>query len=110
MNGMKVLLDENLPEELKLDLRAHEVYTVREMNWKGKKNGELMMLLDEERFEVLITADKNLRHQQNFTKYSVNVLLLDVKQNTYPAIQKMVPRILQIPRTKLAQEITTIED
>lgn len=40
MSGMKVLLDENLPEELKLDFPAHEVYTVREIHWKGKKNGE----------------------------------------------------------------------
>jgi predicted nuclease of predicted toxin-antitoxin system len=107
---MKVLLDENLPEELKPDLRSHEVYTVREMNWKGKKNGVLMMLLDQEKFDVLLTADKNLRHQQNFAKYSVIILLLDIRQNTYPAIQKIIPRILQVFRAKLTQKITIIEE
>ena len=56
---MKVLLDENIPEELKADLSAHEVYSIREMGWKGKKNGELIQNLVKERFEILLTADKN---------------------------------------------------
>ena len=37
---MKLLLDENLPERLKQLLPAHEVFTVREKQWTGIKNGE----------------------------------------------------------------------
>ena len=80
---MKVLLDENLPEQLKTDLHPHEVYSAREKGWKGKKNGDLLTLLEKEGFEVFLTSYKNLRHQQNLKKFSVAVLLLDVKQNTY---------------------------
>ena len=37
---MKVLLDENIPPKLKFDfVPDHEVFTVREMGWSGKKNG-----------------------------------------------------------------------
>ncbi len=66
---MKVLLNENLPEELKTDLHHHEVYTTREKNWKGKKNGELLTLLVQENFDVLLTSDKNLQYQQNLHKH-----------------------------------------
>ena len=32
---MKLLLDENLPKQLKAHLTDHEVYTVTEMGWNG---------------------------------------------------------------------------
>lgn len=54
---MKLLLDENLPKRLKQDLAAHEVYTVRDKGWNGKKNGELMKLLVNEKFDALSTFD-----------------------------------------------------
>jgi hypothetical protein len=41
---MKLLLDENLPKRLKLDFPEHEIFTVSDMGWKGKKNGELLQI------------------------------------------------------------------
>ncbi|WP_373515917.1 DUF5615 family PIN-like protein [Persicitalea sp.] len=68
---MRLLLDENLPKRLKLDFPEHEVYTVRDKGWNGVKNGQLLKLLIENGFDALLTFDKNLQHQQNFSKYSV---------------------------------------
>lgn len=62
---MKILLDENLPKKLKQDLQDFQVFTVREKGWKGKTNGELIQLMITERFDVLLTFDKNLEHQQS---------------------------------------------
>ncbi len=56
---MKILLDESLPKRLKDDFKGHQVKTVPEMGWQGKKNGELLRLL-EKQFEVFMTADQNL--------------------------------------------------
>ena len=42
---MRVLLDENLPKRLKLDLPEYDVFTVRAMGWSGVKNGELLKLM-----------------------------------------------------------------
>jgi len=106
---MKVLLDENLPEELKDDLRAYDVFTAREKKWKGKKNSELMLLLQREKFDLLITTDKNLRYQQNLSKYRISILLIDINQNTYPVIRKLVPKILKALRQKPKMGITTID-
>ena len=61
---MKLLLDENLPKRLKDDFATHEVYTVTDKSWNGVKNGELLELMLSERFDALLTFDKNLQHQQ----------------------------------------------
>lgn len=73
---MKLLLDENLPKRLKLHFPDHQVLTVREMGRNGIKNGELLTLMLNEEFEALLTFDKNIQHQQNFSKYPVAVFVL----------------------------------
>lgn len=90
---MRLLLDENLPKRLKFDFPEHEVYTVREKGWNGVKNGELLKRLTEEGFDALLTFDKNLQHQQNFSKYSVAVFVLSARINRYEILTHLSPRI-----------------
>lgn len=46
---MKILLDESIPRKLKNDFgNVHEVYTVRDKDWLGYKNGVLLKLMVEE--------------------------------------------------------------
>ncbi|NJO17974.1 MAG: hypothetical protein HC877_20280 [Thioploca sp.] len=58
------------PRKIKQAFPGHLVTTVGEMGWAGKNNGELLKLA-EEVFEVLVTADKSIQHQQNFTSRSL---------------------------------------
>ena len=91
---MKLLLDENLPKKLKY--RFHQTFvvaTINEMKWNSKKNGELMQLLQDNGFQVLITSDKNLQYQQNLKKYKIKVVVLDVKDNRYETVVPLVERI-----------------
>ena len=90
---MRILLDENLPKRLKQDLAGFEVFTVRDKGWQGKSNGELMNLILENQFDVLMTFDKNLEHQQNFLKFPVTVFLLNAQDNTYLTLKHLVPQI-----------------
>ncbi len=90
---MRLLIDENLPKRLKLDFLEHEVFTVRYKNWSGVKNGELLKLLTEEGFDALLTFDKNLQHQQNFSKYSVAVFVLSARINRYEALTHLSSQI-----------------
>ncbi len=80
---MRLLLDENLPKQLKKDFPNHEIYTVRDMKWNGKKNGELLKLLLENNFNALLTFDRNIQHQQNFSQYPIAVFVLNAYKNTY---------------------------
>ena len=93
---MKLLLDENLPKKLKLDLELYEVYTVRDMSWQGIKNGELLKLLISNNFNALLTFDKNLQHQQNFDKYTISVIVLNAWINTYDVLTKLSPKVISI--------------
>jgi len=90
---MLLLLDENLPKRLKPDFPEHEVYTVRDKQWNGIKNGELMQLLVDNSFTALLTYDKNLQHQQNFTRYMITVFVLTARINQYEELTKLTPKI-----------------
>ncbi len=74
---MKILLDESLPTKLSEFFGTeHEVSTVKDMNWLGKKNGELLRLVIEHNFEVFVTADRNLPYQQNLKAITFILVIL----------------------------------
>jgi hypothetical protein len=90
---MRLLLDENLPKRLKLDFPEHEIFTVRDKQWNGFKNGELLKLLLDNSFDALLTYDKNLQHQQNFSKYTITVFVLTAPINQYKELTKLSPKV-----------------
>ncbi len=90
---MKLLLDENLPRKLKRELSEHEVFTAADMGWKGKANGELLASMLEEGFQALLTADKNLQHQQNFERYPIPVIVLNARFITFEDLQPLMPKV-----------------
>lgn len=93
---MLLLLDENLPKKLKRDFPGHQVFTIKERGWAGLKNGILLQNLLENKFDALITYDKNLQHQQNFKKYPITVFVLSARINKYSVLTKLSPKILGI--------------
>ncbi len=60
---MKLLLDENLPKKLKINFPVHKVFTVRELKWNGIKNGALLNLMLENKFDALLSFYQNILHQ-----------------------------------------------
>ena len=72
---MRILVDECLPEDLKEWLPGWELATVQEMGWAGVKNGELLRRA-ENQFDLLLTADKRLRYQQNLKGCRLAILVL----------------------------------
>lgn len=93
---MKLLLDENLPTDLRADFGAsHEVYTVDYMKWKGIKNGSLLNLMAQHSFDALITVDKSMRFQLSTEKYQVVVIVLRAHKNTHKLLKPLVPKVLE---------------
>ncbi|MEX8547238.1 MAG: DUF5615 family PIN-like protein [Mucilaginibacter sp.] len=91
---MKILLDESLPRKLKYDFgEEHEVLTVRDMGWLGKKNGKLLKLMTDNRFELFITVDRNLPYQQNLQRLPLTIIVLRAKNNTRETLKRLVPGI-----------------
>jgi hypothetical protein len=60
-----VLIDESLPVELADELPGVEVTTVHDQGWLRLRNGVLLRAAVSAGFAAIITADSNLRHQQN---------------------------------------------
>lgn len=74
---MKLLLDENLPIKLKYRFSDNiETYTVKDMSWLGKENGELLKLMLQNNFTSFLTIDNNLSFQQNFKDYPIQVFVI----------------------------------
>lgn len=61
---MNVLFDGCVPRPLRGFLVSHIVKTAPELGWGALKNGDLLRVA-EEQFDLLLTADQNLRYQQN---------------------------------------------
>ena len=57
-NGMKLLLDECVPERLRSHLPGHEVHSVRFAGFSGRKNGDLLRLTQRAGYDVLLTVDQ----------------------------------------------------
>jgi hypothetical protein len=89
---VKILLDECVTKKLKIYLPDFEVYTVTEMGWSGLKNGNLMRVAIDAQFDVLLTIDKNLEHQQNMNKYSIIVAVFDVEKSKIDFLKLLVPQ------------------
>ncbi|MEH1866461.1 MAG: DUF5615 family PIN-like protein [Nostoc sp.] len=81
---MRILLDECVPRPLRRELTDYEVRTVVEMGWSGKKNGELLQLMIQESFTILLTTDQNLRYQQNLQQAGVAVVVMVASSNRLP--------------------------
>jgi predicted nuclease of predicted toxin-antitoxin system len=88
---VKILLDECLPRYLKRALTGHDVRTIQEMGWAGRKNGELLALA-EPAFEVFLTSDQNLRYQQNLA--GRKIAILELPTNTLSVLKALQPEIL----------------
>src|SRR5271154_4990998 len=88
---MRILLDECVPRPLQRELPGHDVHTVPEMGWAGKKNGELLQLLVSQGFEVFLTVDQNIQHQQNLQAAGVAVLILIAPSNRLADLVPLIP-------------------
>ncbi len=73
---MLVLLDENLPHGLRLLIPEHDARTVAYQGWKSLSNGDLISAAEDAVFDVMITADQGIPHQQNLTKRRIAIVVL----------------------------------
>jgi hypothetical protein len=85
------ILDENLPYGLRRVLAPRQVTTVQLAGFGGMKNGPLLRSL-EGGFDIFITADKNLRYQQNLRGRRLTII--ELPTNRWPLLQPLGSRIV----------------
>jgi len=107
---MKLLLDECLPRKLKREFVGHEVFTIDEAGFKGLKNGSLIQSASEAGFEILVSVDKNIEHQQNKTNLPLAILVLSARTNRLESLLPLMEEALEILKAIKTGEIITIEN
>jgi predicted nuclease of predicted toxin-antitoxin system len=88
---LKIFLDHCVPKRLLRLLSEHEVKTAYQMGWAAKKNGELLKLVESD-FEVFLTVDRNLRHQQNVASSSLKFVVLVAANNQFDSLAPLIPQ------------------
>ncbi len=106
---MKLLLDECVTRHLKRDLAGHEVHTVEDAGLKGLENGDLLRAASGA-YEVLITVDRNIPHQQNIAGLNIAILILAAKLNSYVRLKPLIPRALSALETIKVGDVIRIEE
>jgi len=90
---MNILIDECLPRYLKRALKDFSPKTVQDAGWAGVKNGPLLGLA-EQSFDVFLTADQNLRYQQNLRSRKIAIILLSSPRLS--AVKQSEPRLREV--------------
>jgi hypothetical protein len=93
---MRLLLDECLPLDFATHLPGHEVRTARDMGWLGIENGRLLRLIaGSAAFDVFVTVDRNLPHQQDLRGLLFAVVVLRVRSTRVPDVLAQAPELLR---------------
>lgn len=99
---MRILFDQGTPVPLRQHLVGHSVDTAFEKGWAHLQNGDLLESAEQEGYELFLTTDQNLPHQQNLSERSIRVLVL--LSTSWPRIQLRVDDIRDgIDRLKLGE-------
>ena len=104
---MRILLDECVDWRLLRDLPDHDVKTVRQMGWDETVNGALLRLA-EQRFDVLVTTDKNLSFQQNIARFDIGIVVLRARSARLRHLRELVPTLLSVLPDVKSGDVRTI--
>jgi hypothetical protein len=61
------------------------------MGWASQRNGELLRLAERE-FDLFVTVDRKLQHQQNLAAFNIAVIVLVATSNTLTDLRPVVAR------------------
>ena len=103
---MRILLDECVPWPMHKLLSGHACSTVQGKGWGGIKNGELLQLAEGE-FDLFITADQNIRYQQNLTGRRIAILELSTNDiGRIEAARKLIDKTLEVITSNAFMQLT----
>jgi len=82
-------------------LVGHDVQTTREMKREKLDNGVLLRTAANHGFDVLLSIDKKIEHEQNLKTLPLPVIILDSQSNALPALLPFATIVLQLLQSAL---------
>lgn len=80
-----------MPLRAKQFFSGHEVAHVLDLGWNKLVNGLLLAAAADAGFEVFVTVDKSIQHQQNIARLPLPVMELDLLRNRQPDVKLAAP-------------------
>jgi hypothetical protein len=87
-----ILFDQATPVPLRPFLKGHLVRTAAEQGWDRLRNGDLMNAAENGGFDLILTTDRNMRHQQNIEGHRIAVVILSSQQ--WPELRPHVQLVI----------------
>jgi hypothetical protein len=88
---MLILFDHVTPRGVARSLKGHTVTKAKDRGWDKLTNGDLLAEAEQAGFDVLVTADKNMRYQQNLTGRRIALVVLSTPQ--WPLVKLHLDKI-----------------
>jgi hypothetical protein len=89
---MLILFDHGTPGPLRPFLKGHTIQKAKDLGWDTLSNGELLKAAENRGFDLIVTTDKNIRHQQNLAKRAIAIVVLGNPQ--WPILRPHVDRVV----------------
>ena len=104
---MLILFDHVTPRGVARFLSGHTVITAKDRGWDTLSNGELLEAAERAGFDVVVTADKNMRYQQNLEGRRIALVVLGTPQ--WPIVKLHLGKIAAAVNTATAGSYIEVE-
>jgi hypothetical protein len=104
---MLVLFDHVTPGGVARSLEGHKVVKAKERGWDTLTNGDLLSVGESAGFDVLLTADKNMRYQQNLAGRKIALVVLSTPQ--WPVVRLNLEKIAAAVNVATPGSYTEVE-
>ena len=89
---MRILFDQGTPVAIRDALQNHLVRTAHAQGWSTLTNGELLHVAERAGFDVQLTTDGNLLHQQSLRGRKLAVVVLT--KNRWALVERRIKEIV----------------
>ncbi len=91
---MLILFDHVTPRGVARSLKGHTATKAKDRGWDKLTNGDLLAQAERAGFDLLLTADKNMRYQQNLTGRRIALVVLSTPQ--WPRVKQHLDKIAAV--------------
>jgi predicted nuclease of predicted toxin-antitoxin system len=105
---MKILLDECLPLDLRHSFPNHDAHSAEWAGFKGRKNGDLLLVAEAAGYEVLVTVDHGIPRQERPADRKLSVILIRSRTNQIEDLLPLVGAILNALKAIAPGQILSI--
>ena len=105
---MRLLLDECVDEKPRHFFDGRICYSARYAGTAGLKNGALLLAAEDADFEVIITTDQEIPHQQYLGLRRISIVILRGPTNRLADLKRLVPAVQRALCTILPDQVVTV--